>query len=445
MNAREGALNILYSIEVDKAYSNIALNKEFKENQYTKLDRNFITELVYGTLENLVFIDYVIQQFSNIKLKKMDPWVLNLIRLGVYQVFFLDKVPDFAAVNESVNLSKKYCRKASGFVNGLLRNIVRNKENIKMPNKEMEYEKYLSVKYSHPQWMIKRFLNHFSKDFTEELLKANNKTPKLYIRVNTLKTTVDKVLSLLKQEEIEVEQSFYIPEALIVDAGFSQLEELDIYERGFIYIQDFSSMLVAKILDPREGDFVIDVCSAPGGKTTYIAELMKNKGQILARDIHNHKLKLIEKSVKRLGINIIDVEKFDALDLDHSLLDKADKVLVDAPCSGLGIIRRKPEIKYRKAVEDIKSISQIQKRILQNASKYVKKDGELLYSTCTIDPDENNNVVEEFLRENPRFQLIEINEIYKTNLPGEHRDKMIQLYPNLHEVDGFFIAKLKKK
>ena len=444
MDAREGALRILYNIEVDGAYSNIALNKEFKKNTYIKLDRNFITELVYGTLENLIFIDYIIEGFSNIKLNKMDPWVLNLIRLAIYQMLFLDKIPDFAAVNESVNLSKKYCKKASGFVNGLLRNVVRKKKDIKMPDKEKEYEKYLSVKYSHPQWMVKRFLKNFSKDFTEELLKANNKTPKLYIRVNTLKTTVEEVINLLNENNIKVEKSPYISEALIVDAGFSQLEELDIYKKGFIHIQDFSSMLVGKILDPQEGDFVIDVCSAPGGKSTYIAELMQNKGKILARDIHGHKLKLIQKNVKRLGIDIIDVEGFDATDLDHKLLGKADKVLVDAPCSGLGIIRRKPEIKYRKDISHIENMAKTQTRILHNAAKYVKKGGKLVYSTCTIDPDENSHVVEDFLKKNPEFKLIQINKIYNKVIPGEHRESMIQLYPNLHQVDGFFIAKLKK-
>ncbi|AKL95534.1 ribosomal RNA small subunit methyltransferase B [Clostridium aceticum] len=445
MNARESALKVLYKIDVDQAYSNIALNHELKSQQYNKLDRNFITELVYGTLENFIFADYIIQQFSTVKLNKMDPWTLNLLRLSIYQIFFLDKVPDFAAVNESVDLSKKYCKRASGFINGVLRSIIRSKEKIKMPDKKKDFSKYLSIKYSHPQWMVERFLSYFSEDFTEDLLKTNNETPKLYIRVNTLKITVEEVLQLLLKNEIKVEKSPLIPEALIVEGGFSELETLEIYRKGFIHIQDFSSMLVAKILDPKEDQFIIDVCSAPGGKTTHIAELMKNKGKILARDIHQHKLSLVEKNAKRLGVNIIKVEKFNGKDLDHELLNTADKVLVDAPCSGLGIIRRKPEIKYRKEADVIDVITEMQLKILINASKYVKSGGELLYSTCTIDPNENHKVIEKFLNISSEYELIDISQQYASMLPGSHEEKMIQLYPNVHGTDGFFICKLKKK
>lgn len=445
MESREAALKVLYNIEVEKAYSNIALNKMFKTNEFSKLDRNFITELVYGTLENLIYIDYIIQQFSTMKLKKMDSWTLNLLRLGVYQIFFLDKVPDFAAVNESVNLSKVFCKRASGFINGILRNIIRNKQNIKMPNKEKEYNKFLSIKYSHPQWMVERFLAYFPKDFTEELLEVNNETPKLHIRVNTIRASVDEVVEFLQEKDVTVNRNPYIPEAITVEEGFSQLEELEIYKKGFIHIQDFSSMLVAKILDPKEGQFIIDVCSAPGGKTTHIAQLMKNKGRILARDIHEHKLKLIKNNGNRLGVKIMEVEKFNGKDLDEGLIETADKVLVDAPCSGLGIIRRKPEIKYRKEPDDIGAITELQLLILTNASKYVKREGELLYSTCTIDPNENKKVVERFLQQNPNFELIDINHLYKSIIPGEHKESMIQLYPHIHGTDGFFIAKMKRK
>ncbi|NLM03936.1 MAG: 16S rRNA (cytosine(967)-C(5))-methyltransferase RsmB [Clostridiales bacterium] len=445
MNAREGALKILYDIEKNKAYSNISLNKELKNNKYTQIDKNFITELVYGTLENLIYINHIIQQFSKMKIKNINPWILNIIRLGVYQIIFLDKVPNFAIVNESVNLSKKYNKKASGFVNGVLRNIIRNKDKLEIKTMDNEHKKYLSIKYSHPQWMVERFLKYFSMDFTEELLKANNKRPKFYIRVNRLKTDVKEVMEILNKANIEVKESPFIPEALIINSGFTQLEKLEIFEKGYIYIQDLSSMLVSRILDPQEGNFVIDICSAPGGKSTYMAELMNNKGQILSRDIHEHKLKLIKQNAKRLGINIINVEHFDATKLDHNLLGKADKVLVDAPCSGLGVIRRKPEIKYRKDENDIKDITQIQRRILQNASQYVKSNGELVYSTCTIIPDENEYIVEDFLKNNSKFKLIDINSKYSKIIPGEHGGKMVQLYPHIHDVDGFFIAKLMKE
>lgn len=445
MDAREGALKILHSIEVDKAYSNIALNKAFNNNNFTKIDKNFITEMVYGTLENLIYIDYVIQQFSKMKLSKINPWALNILRLGTYQILFLDRIPDFAAVNESVNLSKIYCNRASGFINGILRNIIRKKKNINLPNPNKEYQKFLSIKYSHPEWMVNRFLEYFPKDFTEDLLKANNEIPKLYIRINTLKISVEEVVSFLKKNDIKVARNPYLNEALTVEGGFSQLEELEIYKKGYIHIQDFSSMLVARILDPKEGQFIIDVCSAPGGKTTHIGQLMRNKGRILARDIHEHKLKLVQNNAKRLGIDIIQVQKYNGKDLDNNLVDKADKVLVDAPCSGLGIIRRKPEIKYRKEPDDIKNITDLQLSILINASKYVKSGGELVYSTCTIDPNENQGVIEKFLSQNSNFDIMNIIHQYKSLIPGEHLRNYIQLYPHIHGTDGFFIVKMQKR
>lgn len=443
MNPREGALLVLYETNEKNAFSNIALNRELRHKSYKQLDKNLITELVYGVLENQIYIDYVIEQFSTFKIKKMNPYTLNLLRLGIYQLFFLDKVPGFAAVNETVNLSKKYCKKTTGFINGILRNIQRNKKNIKLPNPEQDIVKYLSIKYSHPQWLVKIFLNNFDKNFTEELLKANNTTPDLYVRINTLKINTDDCIKLLIDEGYIIKQSPFIKEAVVVK-GLHNIEQSNLYKKGYVQVQDFSSMLASKILDPGEGDFVIDVCSAPGGKATHMAQLMNNKGTIIARDIYDHKLKLVEKNAKRLGITIIRTENFNGNNLDKKLLNKADKVLVDAPCSGLGIIRRKPEIKYRKQLEGIKSIIAIQYDILKNASRYVKLDGELVYSTCTINPKENEDVVQKFLSYNSNYILININDEYRDFIPGEHIKGMIQLYPNVHNTDGFFISKIKR-
>lgn len=445
VDAREIALKILYKVETEKAYSNIAINKAFNNIRLSNLDRSFVTELVYGTLENQIFIDYIIQEFVKLKLMKINTWTLCILRLGIYQIFFLDRVPDFAAVNESVILSKIYCKKNSGFVNGVLRNIIRNKDKITLPDKEKEFEKFLSVKYSHPIWMVTRFLQYFPREFTEKLLESNNKTPELYVRVNTLKTTREKVIKLLNNMNIKVVINTYIPEALIIEAAFSDIEKLDLYKNGLIYIQDLGSMLVSRILDPNEGDFVIDICSAPGGKTTHMAELMDNKGKILARDIYDHKINLVRKNAKRLGVNIITSEKFNGQQLDKKLIETADKVLIDAPCSGLGIIRRKPEIKYSKNTHDLKSLNRIQSQILSNASKYVKKGGELVYSTCTIDPNENHKIIKDFLKLNPMYELVDINTLYRAIIPGEHKTNMIQLFPHIHGTDGFFIAKLTKK
>lgn len=443
MNPRQGALLVLYEVNEKGAFSNIALNKEFRKGSYNKLDKNLMTELVYGVLENQIYIDYVIGQFSTFKTNKMNPYTLNLLRLGVYQLLFLDKIPSFAAVNESVNLSKKYCRKTTGFINGVLRNIERSKENIKLPDSQKNIVKFLSVKYSHPEWLVKTFLNNFDKDFTEELLKANNETPQLYLRINTLKINIEDCIKLLKEEGYNIKQSTFIEEAVAIE-GLQDIEKSSLYKKGYIHIQDISSMLVSKILDPKEGDFVIDVCSAPGGKTTHMAQLMNNKGTILARDIYDHKLKLVERNAQRLGIEIIKTENFSGNKLDDNLLNMADKVLVDAPCSGLGIIRKKPDIKYKKEADHIGSITFLQYEILTNASKYVKVGGDLVYSTCTIDPRENDHIVERFLKDNSNFVLENINDKYKDFVIGQDTKATIQLYPHVHKSDGFFISKIRR-
>lgn len=443
MNAREGALLVLYEINEKDAFSNISLDKELKDKPYKQLDKNLITELVYGVLENRIYIDYVIKQFSTFKIKKMNPYTLNLLRLGIYQLLFLDKIPGFAAVNETVNLSKKYCKKTTGFINGVLRNIQRNKGNIKLPDPKKNIVKYLSIRYSHPEWLIRIFLDNFDREFTEGLLKANNAEPDLYVRINTLKIDIDDCIKFLTDKGYTIKQNPFIKEALIV-RGLHNIEQSDLYRKGYIQIQDFSSILVSKILDPREGDFVIDVCSAPGGKATHMAQLMNDKGAIIARDIYDHKLKFVGENAERLGITIIKTENFNGRNLDENLLNKADKVLVDVPCSGLGVIRRKPEIKYRKQPDDIGSITDLQYDILKNASRYIKPSGELVYSTCTIDPRENRDVVQKFLDCNQNYVLVDIDKRYRNFVPGEHCQKTIQLYPNIHNTDGFFISKIRR-
>ena len=443
MNAREGALKVLYEIEVKEAYSNLALNKELNQHAYEQLDKGFMTELVYGVLENLIYLDFAIQQFSSIKLKKIHPMALNLLRLGAYQILFLDRIPASAAVNESVNLAKKYVKRSSGFVNGILRNLIRNPEKIQIPDEKKDPVAFLSIKFSHPRWMVEQFLTFFSPEFTAELLKANNETPHLYVRVNTLKTNVEDCVASLNQKGFQVEVSPHIEEAITIK-GTTNLAELDLLQMGHLYIQDFGSMLIGRIVDPKPGDLVVDVCSAPGGKATHLAQLMKNQGRILARDIHPHKIKLIKANANRLGTKIVEPEEFNGYELDINLIEKADRVLVDAPCSGLGIIRRKPEIKYRKKPEDVTEITALQLDILSKASQYVKPGGYIVYSTCTIDPRENEVVVKVFLKEHPQFELENLGEKYAPLIPGKPQGEMLQLYPNVHGTDGFFMAKLTR-
>ncbi|WP_242972979.1 16S rRNA (cytosine(967)-C(5))-methyltransferase RsmB [Anaeromicrobium sediminis] len=441
VNARKIALDILNDIEENKAYSNISIRKHLRDRNISKVDRNLIRELVYGVLENKIYLDYGIRSYSKIRLKKIDKSILNVLRMSFYQLIYLDKIPKFAVVDEAVNMSKKINFKTKGFVNALLRNFIRNDLKISVDKIKSDEIEYLSVIYSHPQWLVERWLKEFGRDFTKDLLKANNETPKLTVRINTLKVKKDDLIDELKKEKIRVAECTYVEEGLTLE-GVSNLDKLKAFKEGKFQVQDESSMLVSKILNPKAGDKILDVCSAPGGKATHMAQIMNNKGQIVARDIHEHKLKLIHENSNRLGINIIKTQKWDATNLDESQINKYDKVLVDAPCSGLGIIRRKPELKYNKTSEDISSISELQLEILNIASKYVKLGGTLLYSTCTIEKVENDLVVEKFLNSNKNFIVEKIEEESVLNLVGDNG--FVKLYPNMEKTDGFFIAKLKK-
>lgn len=444
MNSREIALNTLLDVNNNKSYSNLSITKHIS-GELSQQDESFIRELVYGVLENKSYIDYILSKVSKVKLKKIHPAILEIIRVGIYQLVFMDRVPTSAAVNESVNLAKKYGHKGSiGFVNGVLRNISRDKENISKIEIKDKVE-YLCVKYSHPEFLVKRFIDEFGYEFTEELLIANNTTPKLNIRVNTLKITKSELIKKLMDKGYIVTEGKYAKDAIIIDNP-SRITSLDEFINGYFTIQDESSMLVGQVLAPKEGSMVIDVCSAPGGKSTHIAQLMGNKGKILSRDLFEHKIKLIDENRKRLEIDIMDTQVYNALDLDTELIGKFDYCLVDAPCSGFGLIRRKPEIKWNRTEEDINELSTLQIKILEISKNYLKENGVLLYSTCTIIDDENINIIKKFLEDNPEFKLVSINdELYNADKIDSAKDGYIQLYPNVHSMDGFFIAKMVKQ
>ncbi len=402
---RETALKILYKVDKNKAYVNLELKKQLQNNDYKTVDKGLITELVYGITKYKIKIDFVIKKFSSIKIKKISPWVLNILRIGIYQILYLDKIPDSAACNESVKLAKRYGHHASAkFVNGMLRNISRNKENIKFPEKKQNPVEYISITYSHPQWMVEEWKKEYGITFTEELCKANNEIPELIVRTNTLKITRDELVYILKEEGIQVKKGKYNEDALILQ-GVGNIETLKAFREGLFQIQDESSMLVAKILNPKPDALVIDACCAPGGKTTHIAQLMQNNGQIFGWDIHPHKIKLVESTANRLGITNITAKARDATVLIEHLIGKADRVLVDAPCSGLGIIRRKPDIKWNKINTDLEDIVSMQRKILSVSSKYVKLGGVLVYSTCTIQQKENMGVIQSFLDSHTEFKL----------------------------------------
>lgn len=442
---REIALKTIYEINEKGAYSNIALSKQLESNTLKDVDRAFVTDLVYGTIKWKLTIDYIISKFSSTKLKKISPWILNLLRLGVYQILYMDRIPESAACNESVKLSKKYGHAASsGFVNGVLRNIARKKDSISYPDKQKDPVLYLSVRYSHPDWLVNEWINNFGVEFTESLLISNNEVPDFTIRVNTLKTTKEELISNFRKSGLEASEGRAVDEALVLKNPGSFLK-LDVYKAGHFQVQDESSMLSSKILDPKPGELVIDVCSAPGGKTTHMAQLMNNKGSIIARDIHEHKINLIDEASERLGISIVKAQVYDALMVDESLVEKADRVLVDAPCTGYGIIRKKPDIKWSRTMSDLKEITELQLKILSAASKYVKPGGFIVYSTCTIGKEENRDLVERFLTDNKEFDFYGFTELLPEVLREYSGNGYIEIYPNINKIDGFFIAKMRKR
>ena len=423
-NPRETALLTLYEIEYNGAYSNMAL-KDALSKGFSGLDKAFITNLVYGVVRRKLTLDYIISRYSKTKIKKMSKFVLLTLRLGIYQIYFMDKIPDSAAVNESVKLAKRYCGKSAGFVNGILHSVIRGRDTLEYPDDKV---KFLSVKYSFTEEMVKEFMKY---DFCEELLESLNKEPKTTIRINRLKGTD------LKIEGAELEKSPLYEYARTV-SGFDVSASKE-YNEGKFIPQDIAAMMAVLALYPKSGETVIDMCAAPGGKTTHIAEIMENKGRITAFDIHPHKVEIIKKNAERMGIDIIDAREQDATELSEELKGTADKVLADVPCSGLGIIRRKPDIKWNK--EDIRALPALQYRILENAAKYLKLGGELVYSTCTLNKRENEDVICEFVRNNKEYEFVKI------ELPDKlarENSGYITLYPNIDNTDGFFISKIKR-
>lgn len=430
---RELALKILYKIDNEKAYSNIILNEEINKNRkiIDERDIGFISEIVYGVTTWKLTIDEIIRKYSKIRLKKISPWIITILRMGVYQIVFLDKVPKSAAVNESVNLAKRYGHKSSSnFVNAILRKISKK-----------DYEDFfdiddnierISKTTSMPVWIIEKLLKEKDIDEVENICKNSNIRPKITVRINKLKTNKEEIKKILAKEKIEFKEC-ELDDFLILEK-VKNIENFDLIKNGYLTIQDKGAGLIALVLNPKENEHVLDACSSPGGKTTYMAEMMNNRGKIVAWDIHEHRVNLVEKNAKRLDINIINTECKDATKYEEKYKERFDKILLDVPCLGLGVLKRKPDIKWQRKEEDINEITKIQKEILNSCSKYLKENGELVYSTCSILKDENEKIIKEFLEKNKNFEAIEIS----------GKQQYIQLYQD-KENDGFFICKLKKK
>lgn len=441
--SRELALQILYQVNEEGAYANLALDKAlFPCTWLDPRDRGFITEIVYGSVKNRGKLDYVLNQFASTKVNKMDKWTRNLLRLSLYQILFLDKVPDSAAVNEAVKLAKHYGH-VDKFVNAVLRNILRGMDGIQWPDKAKDPVQYLMVQYSFPQWMVERFIRQYGLEDAERLCDWYNQPAAMWIRTNTLKTTRAELKQILEKEGLTVSESRHTPEGLKIENAVN-LHKLKSFQQGLFTVQDESSMLVALAAEPAPGQRVLDVCSAPGGKTTHMAQLMKNKGTIYACDIHKHRLDLIAENCKRLGISNVELVQQDGTKLTKRWQEPFDVVLCDVPCSGLGVLGRRADARWAKESEDIAGLCKIQKKILEEAAQLVVPGGTLIYSTCTIAPEENQEMVKTFISEHPEYELDETLTDCWLDVDKEETG-YVQFLPFIDDMDGFFIARMMRR
>lgn len=442
-SAREAAFSALLHVDVNEGYSNIVLDKTLSSFSLDQRDKSLASAIFYGVLERRITLDYIISQFSKTPVHKISPQILEILRIGAYQILYLDKIPKSAAVNESVNLAKtNQAVKASGFINAVLRELLRNLDRIQMPDAEKEPLLYLSVQYSCPQWLIELWQQAYGKDTTVRLLESTFDKPPVFARINNTIIDTESLIQKLDAEGVKANAITWLNSAIELQQT-GAISQSACFQEGFFHVQDLSSQLCCTLLHPAAGERVLDVCSAPGGKAFTIAEIMGNQGELVAFDKYKGKVNLIRQGAQRLKLNIIQAAVRDAAE-GKDALEPADRVLCDVPCSGLGIIRRKPEIRY-KIKSAIDSLPNLQYRILCESSKLVKDKGILFYSTCTLNPKENFEVANQFLRNNDEFEALPLdltNEIHHAIAEPENQ---LTLMPHVHGTDGFFMAAFRKK
>lgn len=438
MNCRKVAINILERIINEGAYSNIILSNELNNSDLSDKDKALVTEIVYGTLRRLKTIDTIIASFVK-DISIMDKKILNILRVAVYQMNYLDKVPSYAACNEAVEEAKEISDKDSKLVNGILRNFVKKegKFDIVFRNKIDE----IAFDLSFEPWMVRMFIKQYGEHEALEILEGLNNTPKMTVRVNSIKGDYEDVYEELEKAGYNIEEGCICPEAISIKGG-KGIENNQAFVDGKITVQDESAMLISPLLDLEEGMKVLDLCCAPGGKTTHIGELLNNTGEVLGFDLHENKLELVKENYERLGITNIKLAQMDATKLDAKLVSYADRVLLDVPCSGIGIIRKKPEIKWTKKRKDLKEIVEVQREILENAWEYLKTSGVMVYSTCTLNKEENEENIKWFLSKHKDATIEKVFIGKGANLCYDQMGTLTIL-PNEY-MDGFFVAKIKK-
>ena len=435
-NARRMVLDMLIKMEKSKSYSNILLDENLTEANFDSQDKKFVAALFYGIVERQLTLDRIIKKYSSKKLSKLDIDIKQILRMGIYQLLYMDSVPESAAVNESVKLAKMNKNPAlGGFVNAVLRSFIR--DNKKLPQGRNEIEK-LSIEYSCPEWLISMWIKDYGIDKAEIMLKSSLGRPPITIRVNSTKISAEKLIDELAAEGIAANIVDGIDNCLRI-SNSSSIEKSLAYNKGYFHVQDISSQLCCMALGATQGETVLDLCAAPGGKTFTLAEMMDNKGMVYAFDLHEKRVKLIAQGSERLGLDIIKAQANNAKVYNQNI-PLADKILCDVPCSGLGVIRRKPEIK-RKDPQEFNGLYEIQYEILETSAKYLKVGGEMIYSTCTLNKKENDDVIERFLDNHEEFEAVTVLKQFGETFEGYKAT----ITPDFINSDGFFIAKVRKK
>lgn len=438
--AREIAVKILSRIESTDSYLDKLLDMELRESELSQIDRSFLTELVNGTIRWKLKIDYVISQFYRGDYAKLDINIKNALRLAMYQILFLERVPHSAAVNESVEFVKKLKGQyLANLSNAILRTSIRKLNLIEYPRLDDDPVKALSIIHSFPAWLVRRFINRFGLYEAEQLLVSLNERPRLSLRVNLNKTSPEKLLEKFMNQDLKVEKGKYLPEFVYVE-GLSRIGELEDFKEGMFTVQDESAGLVSRLLDPQQGERILDLCAAPGGKSTHIWELTQGNVDLVAVEKYENRARLLASSLMRVGNQSPNVVTGDASTFTTDKL--FDRILIDAPCTGFGVIRKKPDSKWKREPEDISKLNAIQSAILNNAARLLKPEGVLVYSTCTMETMENQDVVKQFLNQHPEFSLERADQFVDKTLSSQ--DGFLETFPHRHDLDGSFAARMRK-
>lgn len=439
MQSRQVAIKILKRIEETNAYADITIDNELSRSNLSSLDKAFVNEIVNGTIRWRGHLDWLIRQFYQGEINKCPTLIKYILQVSLYQLIYLDKVPAYAAINEGVALAKQFAGNYwAGKVNAILRTFLRKKDHINYPAIDTDVAGYVAIKYSHPRWIVERWIDRYGIEETQRLCEANNKTPDFSIRVNQLKVTQRNIQHILKQFGIDTIPSVYLVEFLKT-SHLPELTNFEPFQKGLFSIQDESAGLVAHLIDPKPGEIIIDLCAAPGGKTTHLAEICQNQCRILAVDKNFNRLLLLRQNIRRLNLSNIYLLNANATQLAGI---NVDKVLIDAPCSGLGVLAKRSDLRWKRTAEQIEQMARLQRQMLNNAATLVKKGGVLVYSTCTIEPDENEDIVNHFLADHHNFTID--NPANFLNEKLTFNNKYVYTFPHIHNTDGSFSVRLVK-